>query len=57
MFIDINKNDFTVGEITYHDSHPSWTYDDNEFYYPNGVLGRSYNMSGFITRAGIRFFY
>ncbi len=45
------------GEITYHESHPSWTYEDNEFYYPNGVLERSYNMSGFMTRVGIRFFY
>jgi len=45
------------GEITYHESHPSWTYDDDEFNYPNGVLQRSYNMSGFMTRVGIRFFY
>lgn len=45
------------GEITYHESHPSWTYDDEEYYYPNGVLERSYNMSGFMTRVGIRFFY
>jgi len=45
------------GEITYHESHPSWTYDDNRFNYPNGVLERSYNMSGFMTRVGVRFFY
>jgi hypothetical protein len=45
------------GEITYHESHPSWTYDDEEYYYPSGVLERSYNMSGFMTRVGIRFFY
>lgn len=45
------------GEITYHESHPSWTYDDTEFYYPNGILERSYDMSGFMTRVGIRFFY
>jgi len=45
------------GEITYHESHPSWTYDDKEFNYPNGVLQRSYNMSGFMTRVGVRFFY
>lgn len=45
------------GELTYHESHPSWTYEDDEFYYPNAVLERSYNMSGFMTRVGIRFFY
>ena len=45
------------GEISYHDSHPGWTYEDNQNYYPNSVLERSYNMSGFITRVGIRFFY
>lgn len=45
------------GEISYHESHPSWTYDDGEYYYPNGVLERSYDMSGFMTRVGIRFFY
>jgi hypothetical protein len=45
------------GEITYHESHPSWTYDDEEFYYPNSVLERSYDMSGIMTRIGIRFFY
>lgn len=45
------------GEITYHESHPSWTYDDDRFNYPNGVLERSYNMSGFMTRVGVRFYY
>lgn len=45
------------GEITYHESHPSWTYDDQNYIYPNSVLERSYDMSGFMTRVGIRFFY
>jgi hypothetical protein len=45
------------GEITYHESHPSWTYDDERFNYPNGVLERSYDMSGFMTRVGVRFYY
>lgn len=45
------------GEISYHESHPSWTYEDDEFYYPNSVLERSYDMSGLMTRIGIRFFY
>lgn len=45
------------GEITYHESHPSWTYESNGYNYPTSVLERSYNMSGFMTRVGIRFFY
>lgn len=45
------------GEISYHESHPSWTYEDDSFDYPVSVLERSYNMSGFMTRVGIRFFY
>lgn len=45
------------GEITYHRSHPSWTYIDENFNYPATVLERSYNMSGFMSRVGIRFFY
>jgi hypothetical protein len=45
------------GEISYHRSHPSWTYKDDKFDYPSAVLERSYNMSGFMSRVGIRFFY
>ena len=45
------------GEISYHESHHSWIYDDEKYNYPNEVLQRSYNMSGFMTRVGVRFFY
>lgn len=45
------------GEISYHESHPSWTYEDEDYIYPNSVLERSYDMSGLMTRIGIRFFY
>lgn len=45
------------GEITYHNSNPSWTYEDDNYYYPNSVLERSYDMSGIMTRIGVRFFY
>jgi len=44
-------------EISYHESHPSWTYEDEDYIYPNSVLERSYDMSGLMTRIGIRFFY
>lgn len=45
------------GELTYHNSNPGWTYESEGFDYPSSVLERSYNMSGFMTRIGIRFFY
>ncbi len=45
------------GEVSYHESNPSWTYEDDNYYYPTAVLERSYDMSGFMARVGIRFFY
>lgn len=45
------------GEVSYHESNPSWTYESDDYYYPAAVLERSYDMSGFMTRVGIRFFY
>ena len=45
------------GEISYHESNPSWTYESDNYYYPAAVLERSYDMSGFMTRVGIRFYY
>ena len=45
------------GELSYHESHPSWNYESDGYYYPNSVLERSYDMSGFMARVGIRFFY
>jgi hypothetical protein len=45
------------GEVSYHESNPSWTYEDDNYYYPAAVLERSYDMSGFMARVGIRFFY
>jgi hypothetical protein len=45
------------GEISYHEANPSWTYESNDYSYPNTILERSYDMSGFMTRIGIRFFY
>lgn len=55
--IAISPRSELFGEITYHDSHPSWRYEDDRYYYPNSVLERSYDMSGFIARIGVRFFY
>lgn len=45
------------GEISYHESNPSWTYESDSYYYPKTVLERSYDMSGVMARVGIRFFY
>jgi hypothetical protein len=45
------------GELTYHESNPSWTYESDGYSYPKTILERSYDMSGFMARLGIRFFY
>lgn len=45
------------GELNYHESNPSWRYESDNYYYPSAILERSYNMSGFMSRIGIRFFY
>lgn len=45
------------GELTYHESNPSWTCESDNYYYPSAILERSYDMSGIMTRVGIRFFY
>lgn len=55
--VAISPRSELFGELTYHDSHPGWTYESDGFDYPKSVLERSYNMSGFMTRIGIRFFY
>lgn len=46
-----------LGELTYHESNPSWTYESEGYYYPKTVLERSYDMSGVMARVGFRFFY
>lgn len=46
------------GEISYHQSNPSWNYEiDGQIGFPKRVLERSYDMSGFMTRVGFRFYY
>jgi hypothetical protein len=46
------------GEISYHQSNPSWQYEiDGPIGFNKRVLERSYDMSGFMTRVGFRFYY
>jgi opacity protein-like surface antigen len=45
------RSDF-IGELSYHNSEPSWQYTVN-----NHVFERSYDMSGLMIRAGIKFYY
>ncbi len=41
-----------MGEISYHNAEPSWQYTVD-----NHVFERSYDMSGIMIRAGIKFYY
>lgn len=46
------------GEVSYHNSTPSWQYEVNDIPgFPPRIFERSYDMSGFMTRVGFRFFY
>ncbi len=45
------------GQIDYHSSEPSWEYEVNENTSSRRVFERSFDMSGVMTRVGLRFFY
>jgi hypothetical protein len=48
----LGRRSDVIGEISYHNSDPSWQYTVN-----NHVFERSYDMSGLMIRAGIKFYY
>jgi hypothetical protein len=41
-----------LAEVGYHYSKPSYEYEDN-----NRTFTREYDMSGILTRVGVRFFF
>jgi len=45
------------GEIVYHNSTPSWTYDVVDGNGRKHTFEREFDMSGFLTRVGVRFYY
>ncbi|MBK8943953.1 MAG: outer membrane beta-barrel protein [Ignavibacteriae bacterium] len=47
-----------VAEITYHSSHPSWTYEiDDPHVGRKQILEREFDMSGVMARIGFKFYY
>ncbi len=46
-----------IGELTYHNSEPSWTYEVKDANGKKHTFERTFDMSGFVTRVGIRFFF
>lgn len=46
-----------IGQIDYHSSEPSWEYEVNDPVKGKRIFERSFDMSGLMLRAGLRFFF
>jgi len=54
----LGRNSDFVAEITYHSSHPSWTYEINDpMIGRKKILEREFDMSGLMARIGFKFYY
>ncbi len=56
VMYELGRRSDVLGEITYHDSNPSWDYEVNDSG-TKRVFERSFDMSGFMFRIGFRFYY
>ncbi len=53
----LGRRSDVLAEISYHQSEPSWQYDVMDNAGKKKVFERSYDLSGFMIRAGVRFYY
>jgi len=56
MYYELGSRSDLIGEITYHSSEPSWTYEVNDEGRTR-LFERRFDMSGLMARVGIRFFF
>jgi hypothetical protein len=52
VMYELGRRTDGIIELTYHNSNPSWQYTVND-----RIFERSYDMSGFMLRAGLRFYF
>ncbi|MFH0735168.1 MAG: outer membrane beta-barrel protein [bacterium] len=58
MVYQLGSRSELFGEITYHNSKPSWTYEVTDANTgKKHTFEREFDMSGFLTRVGVRFYY
>lgn len=53
----IGSRSEVFGQIDYHSSEPSWEYEVNDNTFGKRIFERSFDMSGVMIRAGLRFFF
>lgn len=56
MYYELGSRSDLIGEITYHSSEPSWTYEVNDEGRTR-IFERKFDMSGIMARIGVRFFF
>lgn len=53
----IGSRSEVLAQIDYHSSEPSWEYEVNDPNFGKKIFERSFDMSGIMARAGLRFFF
>ena len=56
MYYELGSRSDLIGEIVYHSSEPSWTYEVNDEGRTR-LFERRFDMSGLMARIGVRFFF
>jgi hypothetical protein len=57
MLYRIGSRSEIFGQFDYHSSEPSWEYEVNDNTFGKRIFERSFDMSGVMFRAGLRFFF
>ncbi len=57
ILYEIGRRSDVFGELAYHNSAPSWTYEVTDNFGYTRTFERSFDMSGIMFRVGFRFYY